>query len=178
MIQIPIRGGVLRPWLPSDKPALLTHANNLEIARWMTNRFPHPYTEADADFWTHFPNPAEPLPYNFAIVVEGEAVGGIGLEPMSDVRIKNGSIGYWLGQAHWGKGLVSAALPKIIEYAFANFDWVRLQAMVYQGNTRSMRVLEKAGFRLDGVLPKAIYKLEQVLDGYMYGLLRPDDTHR
>ena len=87
---------LVRPWRPDDKPALLRHANNRNVWRNLAHRFPHPYTEADADDWlTKFSR--QPGCLRWAIDVNGEAVGGIGAEPGEGIFGKTANFGYWLG---------------------------------------------------------------------------------
>ena len=58
------------------------------------------------------------------------------------------------------------------DYAFSQFDFVRLQAGVLEWNPRSRRVLEKAGYHLEARLAKAIYKDGQTIDSWLYVRLR------
>ena len=67
----------LRPWLPGDEQSLVRHANNRKVWRNLRDAFPHPYTLADARQWIQIANPSPPIT-NFAIIVDGAAVGGIG----------------------------------------------------------------------------------------------------
>ena len=83
-------------------------------------------------------------------------------------------IGYWLGEAHWGRGLAPEALRLATDYAFAEFNFVRLQAGVLDWNPRSRRVLEKVGYRLEGRLVKAVVKDGAIIDRWLYARLRDD----
>ena len=94
---------VLRPWREGDEPSLVRHANNYEVWRRLRDRFPHPYTHADAEQWIAFVQRQDPHT-QFAIEVRGEATGGIGLEVGSDIERRTAEIGYWLGEAFWGRG--------------------------------------------------------------------------
>ncbi|HXI93435.1 MAG TPA: GNAT family N-acetyltransferase, partial [Blastocatellia bacterium] len=85
----------LRPWKPGDEESLVRHANSRVIWRNLRDAFPHPYTLANAQHWIRSANPATPVT-NFAIVVDGSAVGGIGLVLKDDVFRRSAEIGYWL----------------------------------------------------------------------------------
>ena len=135
----------LRPWQPGDVDALVKYANNYAIWRNLPDTFPHPYTETDAREWSQRPNQGEPLT-NLAIATADEAIGSIGLTLQDDVHFRSGEVGYWLGEPFWGQGIATRALRTFSEYAFANFDLVRLYAIVFEWNPASARVLEKAGF--------------------------------
>lgn len=115
----------LRNWKLSDIGSLVGHANNYHIARWLTNQFPHPYDEKASETFINLVSDDMPQKV-FAIEVDGEAVGSIGIFPQSDVHEKNAEIGYWLSEKHWGKGIMSEAITDIVDYGFKTFDIVRV----------------------------------------------------
>lgn len=162
----------LRPWRKGDEPSLVRYANNRNVSGNLKDRFPFPYTDADAREWIEHVAGREPA-CNFAIVVDGTAVGGIGIELGQDVFRRSAEIGYWLGEPFWGRGIASEALRAATDYAFATFDIIRLEAGVFGWNPASARVLEKAGYTLEGRLRQAIVKDGRVGDRLLYGLLRP-----
>lgn len=166
----------IRPWQHGDEASLAWHANNRNIWRNLRDTFPHPYTLNDAEEWIRFTS-AENPPRNFAIVVEGEAAGGIGFVLKGDVYRGEAEIGYWLGEKFWGRGIITEAVAAMTEYAFANFDICRIQAGVYEWNPASMRVLEKAGYALEARLRKSIIKDGETIDELIYAIVRPDRIH-
>ena len=101
----------LRPWTPKDLNSLVRYANNPNIAKFMTDAFPHPYTEEAGKSFITFATKDDPI-HIFAIDVEGEAVGGIGLHPQADVHRKNAELGYWLAEPFWGKGIITNAIKE------------------------------------------------------------------
>ena len=111
---------------------------------------------------------------DFAIVVEGDAVGGIGIELGRDVFLRSAEVGYWLGEPYWGRGIATEALRAVTEYAFTTFDLCRLQAGVFEWNPASMRVLEKAGYTLEARHRKNVTKDGQTIDRVVYALVRDD----
>jgi [ribosomal protein S5]-alanine N-acetyltransferase len=164
----------LRPWRAGDEAALVRHANNRKVWRNLRDLFPHPYTRANADWWIASLKGEDPV-CNFAIEVDGEAAGGIGLHPQSDVEWRSAEIGYWLGEAHWGKGITTEAVREVTAYGFSQLDLLRIHATVFEWNPASMRVLEKAGYTLEGRLRKAITKDGQTIDCMLYAMIRPGD---
>ena len=162
----------LRPWRAGDEASLVRHANNRNISRNLRDRFPYPYTAGDADVWIGRAS-AETPPCNFAIVVDGAAVGGIGLELGEDVFRRSAEVGYWLGEPFWGRGIVTEAVHAVTEYAFATFDLCRLQAHVFEGHLASARVLEKAGYTLQSRARLAVTKDGRTIDRLEYALTRP-----
>lgn len=161
----------LRAWKPADAPSLARYANNANIARQLRDRFPHPYTIADARQFIQSVAGARPTML-FAMVVDGEAVGGIGFFPGADVERFSAEIGYWLGEAHWGRGITTEAVRRFTEYAFETFDLCRIYASVFAWNPASARVLEKAGYQFEGRLRQSGVKEGRVVDGLLYATIR------
>lgn len=162
---------IVRPWAAGDKGSLLRYANDRDVWRNLTHRFPHPYTDADADFWLARVAKS-PRPTHWAIEVEGEAVGGVGVEPGEGVFARSGRFGYWLGQPYWRRGIMTAAVRAITDHVFDNFDVARLEASVFEWNPASMRVLEKCGFVREGVLRRSVLKDGELIDAVLYARLR------
>jgi RimJ/RimL family protein N-acetyltransferase len=163
---------VVRPWNRADAAALVRHANDREVWRNLRDRFPHPYTAADAESWLGWVSGVEPATH-FAIEVDGEAAGGIGFTILDDVHRRVAEIGYWLGRAAWGRGIATEALRAVSDLAFARHDVGRLQACVFAWNPASVRVLEKAGYVREATLRQAVTKDGATTDMHIYALLRP-----
>ena len=161
----------LRNWRVGDEPSLVHHANNRKIWRNVRDRFPHPYRLEDAVWWISFANSERPV-VNFAIDVEGAAVGGIGLILRDDVYRLSAEIGYWLGEEYWGRGIASRAARALTDYAFEQFGLCRIYAEVFEWNPASMRVLEKAGYQFEGRLRKSVVKDGQIIDACIYAAVR------
>jgi [ribosomal protein S5]-alanine N-acetyltransferase len=162
---------IMRPWRISDVATLVRYANNRKIWLNVRDRFPHPYTTADAHGWVAHCADETGAPYNFAIEFEGGAIGGIGIEFFDDVHRLTAEIGYWLGEPFWGRGFATLALQAVTQYAFATFHLGRIQATVYEWNPASARVLEKAGYKLEGRLRNYIIKDGRIGDALMYAIL-------
>ena len=120
----------VREWRPSDKASLVQFANNRNVWRNLAHRFPHPYTEADADSWLSLVANMNP-PTRWTLEVEGKAVGGIGVIVGEGIYAKSGHFGYWLAEPYWGRGIMTAAARATVEHVFSCFDLVRLEAPVF-----------------------------------------------
>jgi RimJ/RimL family protein N-acetyltransferase len=160
----------LRKWSEADLDNLVKFANNQNIAKWLTNGFPHPYTFEDGKAYLSMVTNDNPTKV-FAIEVNGEAVGSIGIYPQSDIHEKNAEMGYWLAEAYWGQGIMEKAIREIVEYGFQTFDIVRIFARPFSTNLQSQRVLEKAGFTLEARLKKALFKNGEFMDELIYAKL-------
>ncbi|GGG36005.1 GNAT family N-acetyltransferase [Hymenobacter glacieicola] len=162
----------LRPWAPADLPSLVRNANNPAIARFMNDQFPHPYTEENGRAFIEMAGQENPL-HILAIEVAGEAVGGIGLHPRTNIERKNAELGYWLGESFWGRGIITEAVRHMVDYGFRTFDITRIFARPFGSNLASQRVLEKAGFVLEARFEKTFFKHGQYEDELMYAVRRP-----
>ncbi len=165
----------LRAWKQSDLEYLVKFANNQNIARYLTNLFPYPYTEADGIAFIEKANKNNPLQV-FAIDIEGISVGGIGIHPQTDILCRNAELGYWLAEPYWKKGIATAAVKEMIVYGFAHFDIDRIFARPFGNNPASQRVLEKSGFILEARLEKTIYKFGQHIDELIYAIRKINYT--
>jgi RimJ/RimL family protein N-acetyltransferase len=159
----------LRPWNDKDLGSLVKYANNQAIAKNLTDKFPHPYSESDGIAFIGNANEAEPL-HIFAIDIHGEAVGAIGIFPQTDIHRKNAELGYWLAEPFWGKGIMSAAIREMVEYGFKTFEINRIFARPFGSNLASQRALEKAGFVLEGRFEKTILKNGTYQDELIYAI--------
>ena len=161
----------MRSWQWRDRDAIVRHANNPNVSINLRDRFPNPYTAADARRWLESVIDFKPET-NFAIAVGAEAVGGIGFTVQSDVGRRSAEIGYWLGEAFWGRGIATEALIAVTDYAFSHYDVCRLYAHVFDWNGASARVLEKAGYVFEGRMRKSVTKDGQTIDQLMYAMIR------
>ena len=159
----------LRAWRETDLDSLVKYANNPNIAENLTNAFPHPYTEENGQGFIKYANSSEPL-HIMAIEIDGEAVGGIGIHPQTDIMCKNAELGYWLAEPFWGKGIVSKAIAQMVDYGFSTFDIVRIYARPFGSNLASQKVLEKNGFVLEARIAQNIFKNGVFQDELIYAV--------
>ncbi len=162
---------VIRPWHPSDLSTLVRHANDRLVWMQLRDRFPHPYRAEHGQRFLDWAT-RQTVCTVWAIEVDGDAVGSIGIEPGDDVERVSAEVGYWLGSAYWGQGIVSTALRAVTEHAFEEFDLTRIFALPFADNPRSIRVLEKAGYLLEGRLPQSAVKDGRIRDQLLYGAYR------
>lgn len=166
---------MLRPWRAEDAPDLAPAANDWEVAKNLRNVFPHPYTLEDAvSYVNDCIAKGEDRQLTRAIVVDGKAVGSIGIFLGGDVYEKSAELGYWLARDCWGQGIMTRAVEQLCREAFAAFDIVRIYAEPFADNLGSRGVLEKAGFTLEGTMRSGVYKNGTVKSYCMYSLLREE----
>ncbi|MBD3409364.1 MAG: GNAT family N-acetyltransferase [Ignavibacteriales bacterium] len=161
----------LRPFRSGDEEDVLRHADNPNVAGTLLDRFPSPYTIEDARAWIDFAS-SRPDVY-FAITRLDRVVGAISGEPGEDVFRESAEIGYWIGEEWRGRGVVPAAVERIVGILFRR-GFRKCWADVFGGNAASARVLEKCGFQREGVRRAHVVKNGAVLDLVLYGLLREE----
>jgi len=165
---------VVRDWRPEDAEDLAGQANDRRVWAGLRDAFPHPYTVEDGRQFIAKAMAMSPVTY-FAIEVSESLAGGIGYTLHSDVERVGAEVGYWLGVEFWGRGIATAALRVLTRYAFKTHpDLRRLFAVPYASNPGSARVLAKAGYRCEGTLRQSAIKDGQVLDQWMYAVLRDE----
>ena len=170
-MHIELRQAVIRDYRTDDAESIALNANHRDIWMNLRDTFPHPYTLADAQEWITLVESLNPRT-NFALDVDGSAVGGIGLKMQDDVNRRSAEIGYWLGPPFWGRGIATEALRALTHYAFDNFDLCRIYAMVFAWNPASAKVLENAGYTLEARLKKSVQKDGKMTDSLLYAIVR------
>jgi RimJ/RimL family protein N-acetyltransferase len=171
-VRLPAGVAVVRHWRMADASELAAQANDHRVSRNLRDRFPHPYGLEDAERFLSMSTSMSPQT-NFALEVDGRVAGGIGYVLHGDIERIGAEVGYWLGVAFWGRGIVTAAVRAITAYAFATHpELERLWAVPFLTNPASARVLEKAGYRLEGIMRHSAIKDGQVVDQWMYAILR------
>jgi RimJ/RimL family protein N-acetyltransferase len=174
-VRIPLAGGFfVADIVRGDKAAYLEHLREKEITD-RTLSMPYPYTETDADWWIDHvaeETKAHGHSLNWAIRREdGYLIGGIGHPAFEPGTTHRAEIGYWLAKPWWGQGIMTDAVRKVSAFSFRQFGLVRLTAHVFDFNAASARVLEKAGFQLEGRLRLHYKKDGRLLDGLLYAKL-------
>ncbi|RBL90401.1 GNAT family N-acetyltransferase [Chitinophaga flava] len=163
----------LRKLTATDNTELARMANNKLIWNNLRDRFPHPYSLEDADFFINLVKDEEPC-YNFAIEYNGKLAGVITLMPQEDVYRRNAEIGYWIGQEFWGKQIMTQAIALITDYGFKSLQLKRIFTGIFEYNPASMRALEKNGYEKEGIAQQSIYKNGQYWNEHKYAKLNPD----
>jgi len=164
---------VLREPAPADAPAVLVFRGDPRVQRFNDE----PLRDvAAAEAFIEFlrANSAADARRHWAITVNDEVVGLIGLHTWQHHH-RRAELGYDMAVPYWGQGIASEAARAVIGYGFTTMKLHRIQAHTIADNHRSVRLLERLGFRREGTLRQ--YSLEDDLtfhDSAVYGLLRTD----
>lgn len=164
----------LRPWHLDDAEDLARHADNPKIAQNLRDAFPSPYRLEHARAYLESQVSTE-TPSTFAIATRtGEAIGGIGFKLGEDIHRHTAELGYWLSEEYWGRGIITAAVREVTDYAFEHLDLHRIHADPFAHHQASRRVLEKVGYQLESVQRASAVKAGRIVDQAIYVRLRQD----
>ncbi|CAN7466241.1 GNAT family protein [Pseudoxanthomonas sp. LjRoot143] len=171
-VRIEGEGFLLRAWRQDDIEALLRHADDPQVPRGLSDRFPHPYTRADGEAFlagrvVDFAHPV------FAIEIGGEACGGIAVRPHAGEKAHSAELGYWLGRGRWGQGHMTRVVAVYLDWVAPALALHRVEANVLDTNPASARVLEKNGFAEEGRRRDAIRKPDGLHDLRLFGRIWP-----
>ncbi len=163
----------LRALTPADARAIARHADNPAVAHNLFEGFPQPYTLAVAQAWCADQHRLPAYGHVWAVDVHGEAIGCASVRPDSGWLACNAEVGYWIGQAHWRRGIGSDLLALLTVWTWANLPAVqRLYAPIFARNAGSQGVARRAGFQLEGTLPRSRLKAGEVIDSVLWGAYR------
>lgn len=171
MIELQSRECVVRSYRAADAPSLAKHGNNRRIWENLRDRFPHPFTEANATEYIERLSGSN-NDVSFAIEVDGQAAGGISLRPGTDIERIGAELGYWLGEMFWNRGVATSAIRLVTDYAFNKKRLERVFAVPFTTNVASCRALEKAGYEREGTMRRSAIKDGRIVDQYLYARVR------
>lgn len=168
----------LREWKKTDTNALINILNNLKVSKWLIFvKYPYTNKDAEKDIKDSIKRSGkkEREDYNLAIELKSEkkVIGEMELVNVDKFQEK-AEIDYWLGEEYWGKGFGSEALEKTLQFAFEDLKLRKVEARVFVGNPSSGKLLEKFGFKKEGVRKKS-YRCKadnKIKDEIVYGLLK------
>ena len=168
----------IRNWQIEDAKDLAAALNNKKILNNLRDGLPYPYTKKDAADYINAMLKADPNgTFAYAIIVDGKAVGSIGAFRQENIHARTAQLGYYLAEEYWGKGIMTQAVKQLCDKLFAQTDLLRIFAEPFACNIGSRRVLEKAGFQLEGILKKNAVKNGKVLDMALYARTKTEGPY-
>ena len=167
---IELEGFCLRAWRADDAPARARHGSSPKISRYMHQSFGCPHTlETAAEFIAQALETERDIFY--CISRQGEAIGSVSLIRGEDNRLYSAEVGYWLGEDYWGRGIMLRALKAAMQAGISQHGLHRYFATVEPGNLASAKVLQSAGFSLEGRLKHAAVRQGRYYDHLIYGYI-------
>lgn len=110
------------------------------------------------------------LAKNFAIIYKGKIVGTIGFNKIDKMN-SIGKIGYWLGEEYQGRGIMTEAFQKIVDYGFNTLQLNRIEVRVAERNHQSRAIPIRFEFQEEGILREAEWLYDHYVDHVLYSLL-------
>ena len=164
---------ILREWGIDDAPALAEAINNKNVLDNLRDGIPFPYSEEDAkEFIKDMLSVEKGSQYAFAIQYDGQVIGSIGAFCKDNIHRLTAEMGYYIAEPYWGKGIATEAVRQLCAYVFKNTDILRIFAEPFAFNQASCRVLEKAGFVLEGTLRQNAIKNGRIVDMKLYAICK------
>ena len=172
----------IRPYRVEDADAVVEAAleSTTEAHPWMP--WCHPgYTLSESRSWLDAQTAgfAAGTAFEFAIVSEdGRYLGGCGLNQIDPLN-RRANLGYWVRSTATGRGVATAAVQALRDWAFAATDLVRLEIVIAEGNVASHRVAERVGAVREGTLRRRLILHGRLSDATMFSLTRdPTESTR
>lgn len=147
------------------------YKNNDHVLNNGYDKTPNPFSLNDAIDFFKLQIDKKPA-HRFLIFWNKELAGEIGITIKEDVFRLNAEIGYFIAEPFWGKGLATEAIERMTQYAFDNFNIIRIVAGVFEFNKASMRALEKNGYYLESIRKNAVIKNGQIYDDHIWVKLK------
>ncbi len=160
---------ILRPPKKGDEGSLWENYNEPQVIRsFVTNPTEKQFK---SDFKKGLKN-QEKDAERFVIEIDGKAVGKINIKLFDPYNKTKAKIGYWIGKKYRGKGIVTEVIKLAVPYWMKKYKLKRVEARARTYNKASARVLEKAGFELEGILRKNVLKDGKLYDDFLYARLK------
>jgi len=166
---------VLQPLRSEHTNFVFQHFSDPRVTRYLLDE--PPVTEySQAEEIVHFYSDAAHKNYNRWVIAQksdGQPMGTCGYHKW-DRRHFRAEIGYDLNPAFWGKSYMTDALKVVISYGFDHMQLNRIDALVYIENERSTRLLQRLGFKQEGLLRDYFFLNGKYYDHYIFSLLKKE----
>ena len=150
----------------------LARENYDYLARWLV--WP-PFTKTEKDFGDFISRCKKDYEsgdaITFGVIYAGKLIGNIAYKYIN-TELKKVEIGYWIVEKHQGKGIISRACARLVEYAFTTLGMSKVEMCVASDNKPSRAVCERLGMSLEGTITNAEFVQGRILDHAIYGLHR------
>ncbi|KAB7709080.1 GNAT family N-acetyltransferase [Bacillus aerolatus] len=103
----------------------------------------------------------------------GKVIGSCGFLNMLTKHYR-AEVGYELSKGYWGRGIASEALEAVVKYGYQHFQLERIEALIEPSNLPSQKLVEKQGFRREGLLRHYEFTYGKFDDLYMYSIIKED----
>ena len=166
---------LLRPFRLTDAEDVYAYASDPEWAHYLPIPSPDEYRHAEIHVAMSFLVSWDTHP-TFAVSLDDTIIGTVQIR-INEYNVTS-ELGYSIARKHWGKGLIAEAVAAVVNWAFEEFDLVKVSARADIHNRQSWRVMEKLGMKREGILrsqePPNPANPEKRADMVHYGILREE----
>lgn len=166
---------LLRPYLLADRDDIFEYASQTAVTDWV--RFATHVTKADTEKFLQQrlaeQQSGERIGWAIELIAERKVIGGCGFLNIAELD-KRAEFGYVINPRYWSKGFATEAALAAVPYGFAKLGLHRIEAFTFPANTGSVRVLEKCGFRREGLLREREFQKGAFRDLLLYARLATD----
>ncbi|MDJ0536714.1 MAG: GNAT family N-acetyltransferase [Xenococcaceae cyanobacterium MO_207.B15] len=167
---------ILRPLSPNDAISIQNLASDFQIAD-TTISIPHPYPDGEAERYISKQIAEQQTGHSvtFAIELKAEAKL-IGITELREIETEHcvAELSYWLAVKAWGKGYMSEALKPVLSFGFTTLYLNKIYAYHMVRNPASGKVLQKNGFKPEGLLRQRVRKWGVFEDVRLLSILHQD----
>ncbi len=166
----------IRKWKIEDANDLKNVLNNKKIMDNLRDGIPYPYSIEDAkEYIVQTLNAKKDSQYCWAITDDEKVIGSIGVFRQNNIHYRTAEVGYYLAEEYRNQGVMTKILKDVCNCIFSKTDIIRIYAEPFSHNIGSCRALEKAGFKLEGILRKNAIKKNQIYDMKIYSILAKEN---
>lgn len=166
---------ILRKVTPDDVEDMFRYCSDEEVSRY-TTWYPHRTTEDTRAFIEHLQikyDCGDVAPWGIEDKATSTFIGTCGYVNWNVPHAK-AELGYALSRDYWGKGIMTEAAGRIIEFGFREMRLVRIEARCLVPNIGSAKVMEKLGMSYEGTMRKVVLNKGAYEDLKLYAIVRDD----
>jgi len=111
--------------------------------------------------------------FNLLIHYDQQIIGLIGFHKIDRLHAR-AEIGYWIGEHFQGKGIMQDVIPKFLQYGFEALAVNKVELLTLTKHERNIRLVEKLGFKKEGILREHYFMHDSFRDAILYSMLKSE----
>ncbi|MFD1851357.1 GNAT family N-acetyltransferase [Oceanobacillus bengalensis] len=169
---------ILREVNTNDSNDMLAYLSNIDVVKHMGLEPCQTEKEVldEIAWYQAIYNDGTGIRWGITLKDAGKVIGSCGFLNMNPKHFRT-EVGYELSKDYWGKGIASEALQAVVHYGFSHYRFERIEALIEPANLPSLRLVEKQGFKREGLLRHYEFTCGKFDDLYMYSILKEDLTN-
>jgi ribosomal-protein-alanine N-acetyltransferase len=166
---------ILREQRVSDYEDFYNYISKPIVKEYILSPLPNSLEDSkeELNYWNGLFYKRSGIYWAIAIKKSDRMIGSIGFHEINYIN-NRAEISYDLTREAWGKGIMSLAMNKVLDFGFGNMGINRIQASTVKENVASIKLLERCGFQKEGVLRNYRRHKQKFYDIEFYSLLAND----